>query len=128
MNGCCLDRKYGKGCTPETCMALPEGKGCYACAHFARCAAIVGVKPHNRTCDFFPRRFTQRDPVTLAELDEARAESTRTLEDYRKSRDGALLSGDQLWTVGARATRRQLEADALVLLWISQGCAEVARG
>ena len=55
--GCCVDRKYGTGCTDTTCMALPSGATCADCAHMKRCVGIFGVKPTNTSCDFFPRRF-----------------------------------------------------------------------
>ncbi|MCK9567431.1 hypothetical protein M0R72_00610 [Candidatus Pacearchaeota archaeon] len=40
MLGCCVDKKYGKGCTEETCMQLPKGKTCGDCGHIARCKAM----------------------------------------------------------------------------------------
>src|SRR6266568_2114133 len=60
MNGCCLDKKYGKGCTAETCMDLPVGATCSTCVHYARCCAMFGAKPANMACDFFPRRYAPR--------------------------------------------------------------------
>lgn len=70
-HGCCVDRAYReeeagkgrdvsgfpKGCTPETCMALPEGQTCRTCAHHHRCTMIFGAKSENDYCQFFPRRF-----------------------------------------------------------------------
>jgi hypothetical protein len=58
--GCCVDRKYGCGCTDETCMNLPDGKTCGDCVHLRRCVAIFGHKPEDTYCDFFPRRFQLR--------------------------------------------------------------------
>jgi len=55
--GCCVDRKYGTGCTDETCMNLPNGATCGDCVHVRRCVAIFGRKPTDTSCDFFPRRF-----------------------------------------------------------------------
>jgi len=57
MLGCCVDKKYGTGCTPKTCMQLPEDETCGACASFARCQGLFDAKPDSTTCDFFPRRF-----------------------------------------------------------------------
>lgn len=57
MLGCCVDKKYGKGCSDSTCMELPEGVTCGDCRHVVRCTRIFGVKAENRSCDFFPRRF-----------------------------------------------------------------------
>ncbi len=59
-HGCCLDRKYGKGCTPDTCMSLPVGATCATCVHCERCCAIFGAKPTNTWCDFFPRRYVAK--------------------------------------------------------------------
>lgn len=38
--GCCVDKQYGKGCTDDTCMKLPEGKTCGSCRLFPRCKAF----------------------------------------------------------------------------------------
>jgi hypothetical protein len=59
MNGCCVDKKSGspRGCTPETCMDLPDGKTCADCRHVKHCVAMYDVKPENTWCDFHPRRF-----------------------------------------------------------------------
>lgn len=60
MNGCCIDKKYGKGCTPETCMTLPDGKTCGDCVHAKRCLGIgYTPSPKVRDCSFFPRRFRE---------------------------------------------------------------------
>lgn len=63
MHGCCVDKAYGKGCTPETCMQLPEGKTCGDCVHIARCKAIFGHVETDTYCDFFPRWFRERVAV-----------------------------------------------------------------
>ena len=57
MSGCCIDKQYGKGCTPETCMVLPDGKTCGDCVHIHRCKAIFGHTETDTECDWFPRRF-----------------------------------------------------------------------
>lgn len=58
MNGCCVDKKYGTGCTPNTCMDLPDGKTCADCAHLSRCLSFgFTSSPERTSCDFFPRRF-----------------------------------------------------------------------
>jgi hypothetical protein len=58
--GCCADRKYGKGCNESTCMNLPEGKTCGDCAHKRRCLAFGFTSSEgNTSCDFFPRRFLE---------------------------------------------------------------------
>ena len=57
MLGCCADKKYGKGCTADTCMQLPEGKTCGDCVFSRRCIAMFGKKREHTTCDFFPRQF-----------------------------------------------------------------------
>jgi hypothetical protein len=57
MNGCCADKPYGTGCTPRTCMQLPEGETCGTCAHHARCQMLFQCEASRETCDFFPRRF-----------------------------------------------------------------------
>jgi len=62
-HGCCTDKKYGKGCTPATCMSLPEGQWCATCVHTDRCVKIFGAKPENTWCDFFPRRFSRKGVV-----------------------------------------------------------------
>ncbi len=59
MHGCCVDKKYGKGCTPATCMGLPAGKTCGDCGYFGHCRAMYGHKAADTYCDFFPRRFRQ---------------------------------------------------------------------
>ncbi len=55
--GCCVDRRYGDGCTAATCMRLADGKTCGDCTHQQHCAALYGKQPSDTTCDFFPRRF-----------------------------------------------------------------------
>lgn len=60
MLGCCVDKKYGTGCTEQTCMQLPDGETCGTCIHFARCAAMHGADKSCTTCDFFPRQFRKR--------------------------------------------------------------------
>jgi hypothetical protein len=57
MNGCCVDKKYGKGCIPDTCMTLPEGRTCEDCYLFTKCEALLQGIAERRTCDFFPRKF-----------------------------------------------------------------------
>lgn len=57
MNGCCVDKKYGKGCNEQTCMTLPAGESCATCVHVWRCTTIFGSKPEDTSCQFFPRRF-----------------------------------------------------------------------
>lgn len=62
MHGCCVDKKYGKGCTPATCMELPIGKTCGDCVQVERCEAFLGdrFKRSNTACDWFPRAFRER--------------------------------------------------------------------
>jgi len=55
--GCCVDRKYGKGCTEDTCMSLPSDATCSDCAHVNRCSAFGFSRPGDQSCSFFPRRF-----------------------------------------------------------------------
>ena len=57
MLGCCADKPYGTGCTPNTCMQLPEDETCGTCSHFSRCQMLFNCKPDRQECDFFPRRF-----------------------------------------------------------------------
>lgn len=58
--GCCDDG----ACTPETCMILPDGKHCSDCHHVLRCTAIFGAKETDSHCQFFPRRFHERKPIS----------------------------------------------------------------
>lgn len=58
-HGCCADKKYGKGCTPATCMELPAGKTCGDCVHAKRCEAIFGHTAADTYCDWFPRQFRE---------------------------------------------------------------------
>lgn len=57
--GCCVDREYKtpRGCKPDTCMVLPDGKTCADCVHVRRCVAMFGATETDRWCQFFPRRF-----------------------------------------------------------------------
>lgn len=55
--GCCSD----KSCTSDTCMDLPEGKTCGICVHASRCCMMFGHKPEDTYCDFFPRRFREKE-------------------------------------------------------------------
>lgn len=57
MMGCCAD----KSCTPKTCMNLPDGKTCGDCVHIERCEGIFGHTETDTVCDWFPRKFRQRD-------------------------------------------------------------------
>lgn len=59
-HGCCAD----EACTDATCMALPEGKTCGDCVHVYRCTTMFGHSPSDTYCDWFPRRFRERAPVT----------------------------------------------------------------
>lgn len=65
MNGCCVDKKYGKGCTEQTCMSLPAGKTCGDCRHVVWCEGFLGSRfaRTNTSCDWFPRRFVERQEV-----------------------------------------------------------------
>ena len=76
-HGCCVDRDFAaahpeatntRGCTPETCMELPDGKTCSNCVHETRCSTVFGLKVDGRThCDWFPRRFVERTPAPTDE-------------------------------------------------------------
>lgn len=78
MNGCCEDKKYGKGCTPETCMSLPEGKTCGDCVHWIRCETLGFSDSRDLTdCSFFPRRFREKTR-TEGNADNARHEVRTT--------------------------------------------------
>jgi len=60
--GCCVDRKYGKGCTDDTCMRLPLGKTCGDCVHIGRCEAIGYTRSAEElACSLFPRHFRERE-------------------------------------------------------------------
>lgn len=60
--GCCTDRRLGHGgCTTDTCMELPDGKACSDCAHCRKCCAMFGHRPSDTFCDWFPRRFVDKD-------------------------------------------------------------------
>ncbi len=48
-------------------MKLPAGKTCGDCRSFARCAAFVGRKGAETSCDWFPRSFHERTPSTPTE-------------------------------------------------------------
>lgn len=68
-HGCCVDRRYRerhpeagtvRGCTPETCMQLPAAQTCQRCAFYKGCEAFGRVRSeHQRSCDYFPRRFIE---------------------------------------------------------------------
>lgn len=69
MNGCCADKKYGKGCNERTCMSLPAGKTCGDCVRYESCAAFLGggrFQASNTSCDWFPRAFVERAPYSPA--------------------------------------------------------------
>ena len=57
-HGCCAD----KACNASTCMALPVGKTCGDCVHREHCFAMYAHKPTDTYCDFFPRRFREKQP------------------------------------------------------------------
>ena len=57
-HGCCAD----KACSDKTCMELYVGKACGDCRHFRHCQAFYDHKPADTYCDFFPRRFVERQP------------------------------------------------------------------
>jgi hypothetical protein len=63
MQGCCEDKKYGKGCTPDTCMNLPDGLTCGDCYHINKCSKIFGHTSTDTYCDWFPRRFITKGGV-----------------------------------------------------------------
>ena len=67
MHGCCADKKYGKGCTEETCMELPPGKTCGDCRGHEKCSMFFRCPPERTCCDFFPRRFREV-AATLSDL------------------------------------------------------------
>lgn len=56
-HGCCAD----KACNDKTCMELPSGKTCGNCVHERRCCAMFGHTPTDTYCDFFPRRFAEKN-------------------------------------------------------------------
>lgn len=45
-------------------MLLPEGFTCGDCHHAERCRVLFGGNDQNRSCQFHPRRFHHRQPVT----------------------------------------------------------------
>jgi hypothetical protein len=55
-HGCCAD----KACNSSTCMELPTGKTCGDCRSLSRCAAFVGRKGTETSCDWFPRHFIEK--------------------------------------------------------------------
>lgn len=55
--GCCID----EACTEATCMNLPEGKTCRDCAGFTRCQAFLSLSGRETACDWFPRRFREKE-------------------------------------------------------------------
>ena len=65
--GCCVDRRYEspRGCTPVTCMVLPD-LTCADCWHcLSRCGPMgFTSSPKNGYCSFFPRRFSPW-PITV---------------------------------------------------------------
>jgi hypothetical protein len=73
MSGCCVDKKYGEGCTPETCMVLPQGMTCGDCVHIHRCKAIYGHVEQDTECDWFPRRFRAKAATAPVSPDEGGA-------------------------------------------------------
>ena len=44
-------------------MKLPEGKTCGGCNHYNRCFWLFDCVPGSTVCDFFPRRFVQKQKV-----------------------------------------------------------------
>lgn len=62
----------------EPDMQLPEGMTCLDCRNFQRCAALVGVKGHEVTCDWSPSRFQLDALGALGRLLES-ADATLTL-------------------------------------------------
>ena len=67
MNGCCADKPYGTGCTPVTCMDLPEDVTCGSCVHHARCQMLFGCEADRTSCDWFPRRYRPLPVVSKTE-------------------------------------------------------------
>jgi hypothetical protein len=47
-------------------MALPPGKTCGDCVHCRRCCAIFGHVPSDTRCDWWPSRYRQNPPGTVA--------------------------------------------------------------
>jgi hypothetical protein len=41
----------------ERAMNLPAGKRCADCAHFRRCAWLIGADGTETACDWYPSRF-----------------------------------------------------------------------
>ena len=64
-HGCCTD----KACTDATCMELPVGKTCSNCVHERRCCTIFGHVPTDTYCDWFPRRFKEKQSSTSINTD-----------------------------------------------------------
>lgn len=46
----------------KTLDALPSGKTCGDCAHYARCVFLFGCKRDTKTCDWVPSRFLAARP------------------------------------------------------------------
>lgn len=92
MHGCCVDKKYGKGCTEETCMQLPEGKTCGDCVHIHRCKAMFGHVETDTSCDWFPRRFT-----AAAMADKAGLERVLEVVQNYAPHHGELRANDRAW-------------------------------
>jgi hypothetical protein len=45
-------------------MTLPSGMVCGDCRHREKCSRIFGIRFTNDACDWFPRRFVDRNAPT----------------------------------------------------------------
>jgi hypothetical protein len=93
MHGCCVDKKYGNGCTEETCMQLPAGKTCGDCVHIKRCKAIFGHVESDTSCDWFPRRFV----LKAGDTPEVSLERVRQVAQRYAPLHGELRASDSAW-------------------------------
>lgn len=59
------DMRCPSGSKTYATMALPEGKACGDCRHFAHCHAMYGVAAVYAQCDFYPVRFIERTGVRV---------------------------------------------------------------
>lgn len=89
-------------------MRIPDPWTCRDCVNFARCAALIGVKGAEQSCDWAPHRFRLDTIGVLGRLLE---EANATLTLY-----GRPVSADQLrdfvTTVAAAKIAAALDPDA----------------
>lgn len=89
-------------------MRLPDGRTCGDCAHFPKCAQLVGAKERWVQCDWFPSRFRAREVASIAA--DRHAALLRLVTECRKQQRCYFQTRSRWALDAAKAAEKELDA------------------